>query len=305
VHDVPYTVVIPTKDRHEILPVTIGHLLAQTDPPRRVVVVDASDEPMRLDVEAGDVELVLLQHAPSTSAQRNFGLAHVETPLVMFHDDDVELPPNYVETLKRRWAQRGGLEALGAATGTATRPAPAGQKLKQFYRRVFQLHIDDPRVTHSTFRLSQKIRFRLDPAEPVLIPAVSTGAVLYRTDLARKHPFDEHFPGYALGEDLDMSVRVAQEAPILHVPDVAYVHPWAEGNRGSARRWYYRGRCDTYFRLKRLDPGPVPAAAFALSLIGELIGAAADSAKERDPSHLGLFVKGLAETLRERPSGLS
>jgi GT2 family glycosyltransferase len=281
--------------------VTIGHLLAQTDPPQRVVVVDASDERVRLDVETGDVELVLLRHAPSTSGQRNFGVAHVETPLVMFLDDDVELPPNYVETLKRHWAERGGLEALGGATGTAARPAPTGGRLGQLYRHVFQLHILDPAVAHNTFRLSQKVRYRLDPPEPVLIPVNSTMAALYRADLARKHPFDERFPGYALGEDLDMSFRVAQEAPILHVPHVAYVHAWSEGSRGSARRWYYRGRCDTYFRLKRLDPGPVPAAAFALSVVGELLGAAVDSARERDPSHIGLFVKGLAETLRERP----
>jgi GT2 family glycosyltransferase len=297
--------VIPTKDRHEILPPAIQSLLAQTDPPRRVVVVDASDDSLRLDVETGEVELVLLRHAPSTSGQRNFGVAHVETPLVMFLDDDVELPPDYVETLKRHWAERGALEALAAAAGTAAWPAPAGGRLGQLYRLMFQLHIQDPAAAHHTFRRSQKVRFRVVPAEPVLIPAVSTAAVLYRTDLARKHPFDEHFPGYGLGEDLDMSFRVAREAPILHVPDVQYVHAWAEGGGGSPRRWYYRGRCETYFRLKRLDPGPVPAAAFALSLIGELIGAAADSAKERDPSHVGLFVKGLAETLRERPSGLS
>ena len=301
--DVPYSVVIPTKDRHEILPVTIGFLLAQTDPPQRIVVVDASDDPIRLDVEARDAELTLLRHAPSTSGQRNFGVAHVETPLVLFLDDDVELPPDYVETLKRHWAERGGLEALAAVSGTAARPAPAGGRLGQLYRRVFQLHIQDPAAAHHTFRRSQKVRFRVVPAKPVFIPAVSTMAVLYRTELARKHPFDEHFPGYALGEDLDMSFRVAQEAPILHVPDVQYVHAWSEGGRGSPRRWYYRGRCDTYFRLKRLDPGPVPAAAFALSVVGELIGAAADSAKERDLSHVRLFVTGLTETLRELPRG--
>jgi glycosyltransferase involved in cell wall biosynthesis len=301
VRDVPYTVVIPTKDRHEVLPASIQSLLAQTDPPQRIVVVDASDDPIRLDVETGEVELVLLRHEPSTSGQRNFGVAHVETPLVLFLDDDVELPPDYVETLKRRWAERGGLEALGAATGTPARPAPMGGPLAQIYRRVFQLHIQERGVPHNTLRLSQKVRFRLDPPEPVLIPVNSTMASLYRTDLARKHPFDEHFSGYALGEDHDMSFRVAREAPILHVPEVAYVHAWSEGSRGSARRWYYRGRCDTYFRLKRLAPGPVPAAAFALSVVGELIAAAADSAKERDPSHVGLYVKGLAETLRERP----
>jgi glycosyltransferase involved in cell wall biosynthesis len=301
VRDVPYSVVIPTKDRIEVLPATIAYLLAQTDPPARVVVVDASEQPVELDFDTGDVELLLLRHAPTTSGQRNFGARHVETPLVMFLDDDVELPPDYVEILKRRWAERGGLEALGAAAGSPARPMSPGGPLGRLYRRAFQLHYADAKVDHNTFRLSQKIRFRHLPDRPTLIPAVSTMAVLYRTELALKHPFDEHFPGYALGEDLDMSYRVAQEAPILHVPDTQYVHAWAEGDRGSPRRWYYRGRCDTYFRLKRLDRTPLAAGAFALSVVGELVGAAADSAKERTPSHVSLFLRGVVETLRERP----
>src|SRR5207245_2120288 len=114
---------------------------------------------------------------------------------VMFIDDDVELPVDYVESLKRHWQERGGLEALGAAAGSPARPAPFGGPLGRAFRRAFQLHYADRSVPHNTFRRSQKIRFRHRPDAPVEIPAVSTMAVLYRTDLARKHPFDEKFPG--------------------------------------------------------------------------------------------------------------
>lgn len=295
--DVPYSVVIPTKDRHAVLPLTIECLRAQTDPPARIVVVDASERPVELE----DPDVVTVRHAPTTSGQRNEGLRHVDSPLVLFLDDDVELPTDYVETLKRHWEKRGGLEALGGAAGSPARPAPTGGTLGRLYRWVFQLHYVDQRAPGNSFRRSQKVRYRPQPDAPVLIPMASTMAVLYRTELARKHPFDEHFSGYALGEDLDMSCRLARESPILHVPETKYVHAWAEGDRGSPRRWYYRGRCDAYFRLKRLERGPVAAGAFALSVLGELIGAAADSAKERTPSHVVLFVQGLAQTLAERP----
>jgi hypothetical protein len=163
------------------------------------------------------------------------------------------------------------------------------------------LHYPDPAAVRNEFRLSQKLRFRHYPDGPVLVPALSTMAVLYRTDLARKHRFDEHFTGYALGEDLDMAWRLSHDAPLLQVPDVRYVHAWAPGDRGSPRRWYFRGRCDAYFRLKRLDRTPQAVGAFALSFVGELIGATADSLRERDPSHVKLFVRGFAETLRDRP----
>src|SRR4029077_11475148 len=81
-----YTAVIPTKDRRERAEAAIEGLLAQSRLPARIVVVDASELPLRPAqglrnaLRRAGVELVVLRSAPSTSGQRNRGVEHVQTP---------------------------------------------------------------------------------------------------------------------------------------------------------------------------------------------------------------------------------
>jgi hypothetical protein len=132
----------------------------------------------------------------------------------------------------------------------------------------------------------------------VRVPALGAGATLYRTDLALVQPFDERFAGYAPGEDLDMATRVAALAPLLQTPEVRWTHLWDPRERASPARWNVRGRCETYFRLRRLDRSPVTLAAFAVSLAAETAIALAESLRERDPRHVLGYVRGVVEALR-------
>lgn len=295
-----YSVVIPTKDRHSEALRAATHLLDQEHRPRRVVIVDSSSE--RLDggrlherFEALGIELAIAHCPPSTSAQRNFGIDQVTTPLVLLMDDDMELPPDYVRTLVERWAAR-GFDAVGGAVGAMDGAFAQPRRIDRIFRLVFMLHVFDPAARTLSFRASQKLRFTR-PEDEVFVPATSTAAVLYRTDLARRHRFDERFDGYVLGEDLDMSARLARERPILYVPAVSSFHRGGPAELRSRERWYHRGRHEAYFRLRRLEPGSRAAASFALSVLGESIGAAAESIRERDAHHLAAFSVGLKETL--------
>jgi hypothetical protein len=131
----------------------------------------------------------------------------------------------------------------------------------------------------------------------VRVPALGAGATGYRTDLVLAHPFDERFPGYAPGEDLDMAVRVAATAPLVQTPEVKWTHLWDPRERTSPARWYVRGRCETYFRLRRLDRSPASLAAFALSLVAEGMQAAVDSVRERDVRHARGYAAGVLRSL--------
>ena len=296
-----YSVVIPTMNRHGEAIASASQLLGQTLLPRRVVVVDASTEPLQAPVDASrafadaGVELMVVHHRPSTSAQRNYGADQIETPLVLFMDDDMKVPPDYVEALVERWAVH-GFATLGGAVGGMDGAFEAPGRLNRLFRTAFMLHLYDQKALTTTFRTSQKLRFTR-PRTEVTLPATSTAAVLYRTDMARKHRFEERFGGYVLGEDIDMSARLARDRPILYVPSVRSIHEGGPAQLRSHERWYHRGRYEAYFRLRRLDPGPVAAAAFALSVCGEAIGAGIDSLRDRDPHHLMLFLRGLRETL--------
>ena len=297
-----YSAVIPTKDRQDYANAAVDVLLAQTRAPQRIVIVDASDPPYEpattLVAQAArlGVELVLVASFPSTSAQRNAGARRVETPIVLFLDDDVRIPPDYAEVLLERW-EAAGLERFGGMAGTPAvvpRQGPVGRAV----RRVTMLNYVDPSAEAMSLRRSGKVRYVPEPRHPVEVPALGAGATAYRTDLARAHGFDERFPGYAPGEDLDMAYRVGAAAPLVQTPEVRWTHLWDPRERASPTRWRVRGRCETYFRLRRLDRSPLTLAAFALSLVAETGLALVDSVRERDPAHVRGFVGGVWETLR-------
>jgi glycosyltransferase involved in cell wall biosynthesis len=291
-----YSAVIPTKDRPQAVDEAVNVLLAQTRRPERIVVVDASERAYRPPSDRA-VDLVVLASRPSTSAQRNLGARRVETPIVLFLDDDVRLPPDYAEVLLGRW-EAGGLEAFGGMAGT---PAivPSQRSLARAVRRATMLNYVDPAGEAMSLRRSGKVRYVPEPRRAVVVPALGAGATAYRTDLVLAHPFDERFNGYSPGEDLEMAVRVASAAPLLQTPEVRWTHLWDPRERTSPDRWYVRGRCETYFRLRRLDRSPLTMAAFTLSLAAESSIALADSVRERDPGHVRGFVRGTLESVRE------
>jgi GT2 family glycosyltransferase len=294
--------VVPTKDRPERAGQAVRQALGQTRLPERVVLVDASAAPPPLPGEvvadAGQlgVELVVLRAAPSTAGQRNRGIEAVDSPLVLLLDDDVVIPPDYSERLVERW-ERAGLEAYGAVVGS-TSPVKPG-RTATWMRRLLMLHVDDPGGSGTRLRRSGKVIYVEKPPVETTIPVVGAGAVVYRTDLALKHPFDERFEGYALGEDLEMASRVSREAPILQLPDPEYLHEREAGGRSSPERWRYRGQRETYFRLRRLDRSPLTLAAFGLSLLGELLAAAAESVRERSLRPVRGYAGGALESVRE------
>jgi hypothetical protein len=162
------------------------------------------------------------------------------------------------------------------------------------------LNYVDPSAAAMTLRRSGNVRYVPEPRGPVQVPALGAGATAYRTELVLAHPFDERFEGYAPGEDLEMAFRVGASAPLLQTPEVRWTHLWDPRERASPTRWTVRGRCETYFRLRRLDRAPLTLAAFAVSLLAESALALADSVRERDLGHVRGFVGGALETLRTR-----
>lgn len=297
---------IPTKDRPQAAGEAIEVLLSQTQLPERIVVVDASSPAYDLaDALAARaahlaVEIIVVECRPSTSAQRNTGTRRVETPVVLFLDDDVRLPPTYAEVLLARW-EAAGLEAFGGMAGTPA-VVPRQSRVARAARRLTMLNYVDPSGEAMTLRRSGNVRYVPEPRRAVQVPALGAGATAYRTDLARAHPFDERFPGYAPGEDLEMAFRVAAVAPLVQTPEVRWTHLWDPRERASPTRWYVRGRCETYFRLRRLDRSALTLAAFALSLLAEGGLALADSVRERNLGHVRGFVAGaLGANRREVP----
>ena len=94
-------VIIPTRNRRELLIEVLALLKKQTYPISKVIVVDSSDVFMKLE----NFDSIEISHiySPirSTAYQRNLGLQNVDedTYSACFLDDDVTFESNYVEAL--------------------------------------------------------------------------------------------------------------------------------------------------------------------------------------------------------------
>jgi GT2 family glycosyltransferase len=301
-----YSAVLVTKDRRARAERMLAQMIGQTRRPARMVVIDASTPPLALDDgygtaarEAG-IDLVVLHSAPGIPAQRNLGVDLVETPVTLILDDDVIVPPEYMERLLARWEARGRAE-LGGAVGAihqGPHDPPRFGRAERLVRRLFFLSDIARDAPGTTLRRSGKFREVPVPAEDVLVPVFTNAAVAFRTDLLRRLRFDEQFSGYVYGEDLDLSVRLARVAPILHTPTTWYIHDWAPEGRANDEMWYRRSRQEAYFRLRLIDRSPPTLTAFGLSIAAETAFAALESVRRRRVSPLRRYLSGLRDTIR-------
>lgn len=301
-----YSAVLVTKDRPARAQQMTLQMTAQTRPPVQIVIVDASTPPLVLGEQYAEaarqagVELTVLHAAASIPAQRNLGIAIVQAPITLVLDDDVIVPPEYTENLLARWEAH-GLGALGGAVGAigqGPHDPPDFGPFERLVRKLFYLSDVSHTAPGTTLRRSGKFREVPVPAEDVLVPVFTNAAVAFRTDLLRRIRFDEQFTGYVYGEDLDLSVRLARVAPILHTPATWYIHDWAPGARANDEMWYRRSRQEAYFRLRLIDRSPVTLTAFGLSVFAETAFAALQSVRRRRQAPLRCYLAGLRDTAR-------
>ncbi|MDE5837351.1 MAG: glycosyltransferase family 2 protein, partial [Paramuribaculum sp.] len=102
------TIVLPVRNRAELLPRTLRSIAAQSLRPLKVIAVDngSTDSTAEIlskwaqEVAPSGIDVtVLSEEKPGASAARNRGLAEVTTPYVMFFDSDDEMLQGHLERL--------------------------------------------------------------------------------------------------------------------------------------------------------------------------------------------------------------
>lgn len=224
------SVVIATRNRVRALEMSLPLILAQSLPPKEVIIVDSSDDPGSVSNLVADlssrteIPLIYVSSDPGLTKQRNIGLDRVTAPIVIFPDDDSLLYETCLEEVVRVY-EADEDKALVGVTVEAAQTSPlssprvdlptTGYKRKSsgwIMNRLGRFYIWIERRLAPipyTYLRADILRGRSLP-EPVsrlgCRPVVTQEGfrMSFRTEALRTAPFNEHLTGYSLGEDRDV-----------------------------------------------------------------------------------------------------
>ncbi|MGB3763160.1 MAG: glycosyltransferase family 2 protein, partial [Ornithinimicrobium sp.] len=209
------TVVIATRDRPELMREALEAVRAQQHEAvvRTILVFDQSQPDLSLVDEdpLRPVDVVRNHRREGLAGARNTGIELATTPLVAFcDDDDVWLP--------------GRLAPQVSALASAPRSvlATTGIRVEQGGR------VHDRVLEQTEVHLLDLLADRHTELHPSTF-------LMRREAVVRLGMVEEDVPG-GFGEDYDLLIRCAREAPVLHVPDPLVRIRW--GNQSYfTRRW--------------------------------------------------------------------
>jgi glycosyltransferase involved in cell wall biosynthesis len=209
------SVVVPTRDRPELLRRAVTAILGQTYPGlvECVVVFDQSDPdlPWEDPGPTRRLQVVRNDRTPGLAGARNAGAAQATGELLAFCDDDDEWLPRKLERQVEALTRRP--DAAVATTGIVVRYGD---------RSVTRL-APTPEITHR-----QLLRSRLTELHP------STVLVRRRELLDGIGLVDERIPG-SYAEDYEWLLRAARRAPVLAVQEPLVVVHWHQSSFFSDR----------------------------------------------------------------------
>lgn len=228
---IPASVVIPTGDRPASLRRTLESLLASSVVPDEFIVIDASSgDESEAVVRAvfagrdGHPHILLRKAAPAgAAAQRNQAMALACRDAILFCDDDIIAEPDCVARLWQALQSDAGLGGVNAAIVNQTYVRPSWPvrallaSIGVFEHETYAGRIAGPAISFLP---------RGGDSLPATVPVqwLNTTCTLYRRALLPDPPFDTHFSGYSLGEDVALSLRVGRHARLANVPAARIVH---------------------------------------------------------------------------------
>jgi len=105
-------VIIPTVENSDELEIVLDGLLSQTYQDLEVVVVGPENDPGRLIAERRGVRFIDDEGSSNRADACNVAIRETDSELVFFTDDDVIVPPDWVESLER-WFEKSEVSGVG------------------------------------------------------------------------------------------------------------------------------------------------------------------------------------------------
>lgn len=255
-----YDIIIVTANRPAMLALSIPTFLAQSRPPKRLIVIDASEdfEPVRrkveeLTAEVSNIEVVVERGPRGITRQRNVGIRYSHAPIIFFPDDDSLWRPDTAEETMRIY-ERDEEGVIGGVAQAATTVPPIKLPRNDEAARPFSERVKY-RLAQARHRALDKVVTKplnacgqalladktppdwLDSAEARVIPNQPGFRMTFRRSALPDPPFNETLmPPRAALEDFDMSLTVLRTHLLVEATRAFAYHHRAPGPRAEGPR---------------------------------------------------------------------
>lgn len=211
------SVIVPTKNRIDVLLGCIKSLLRQSLLPDEVIILDQSDDAQELVIRnsftLGGISLVYIwdQRLSGLTAARNAGLRKAQGDIVVFLDDDVVLDPEYMRSvvdvyLSDIYGNIGGVGGIITNFKFSSRLAA----LSKFF---------------CFGPWNNKYNFWYSGGKDLLSTQFLSGCNMsYRKHIVKGLSFDEWLTGPCIGEDLIFSYQVSRQYRLVMTPHAKLQH---------------------------------------------------------------------------------
>jgi GT2 family glycosyltransferase len=231
------SLVVATRHRAGRVRDLLGKLAAFDGAPDEVVVVDGSDDDGTdravRDFARGrnlPYALTYVRSPAGLTRQRNVGVDVSAGEVLFFLDDDCIPQPGYFRALQEVLdtpENRNVGAVCGAIVNEMNRPLSWRWKIRIALGLVPK---GEPgRYYPTATSLPRSLEVPFSGVRP--IDVLPGGASAYRREVFTRHRFSEFFQGYAQGEDVEMSRRIARDFSLLECGDAHVVHDHAETGR--------------------------------------------------------------------------
>lgn len=248
------SVVIATLNRPDEIQRCVKSVVNQSIRPRQLIVIDAGDlqhvrGPIEDTCQESEIEFIYQQGAPSTTMQRNLGATHVDSSVVYFLDDDVELESDYIQKTLELY-ERDSERRIAGVSGVIDPCYVSSTGFWRWYKKFFLL-AETRKDAHSRLKSSN---FPIHLTELSCVrecEIMPSTAVSYRIEVFRQYEFDRDLTGYVMAEDLDLSYRISRSFSLLTTPEAVYRHSKSKVSRNSPREMEKRRLLFTQYFFRK------------------------------------------------------
>ncbi|MEM8781129.1 MAG: hormogonium polysaccharide biosynthesis glycosyltransferase HpsN [Cyanobacteria bacterium P01_G01_bin.49] len=223
------SLIIPTYRREQILQDTLEDVLKQDYPNLEIIVVDQTP------VHEANIQSYLERLAQGNKIQwfrvswaslpgaRNYGVRRAIGDIIVFIDDDVQLPENYLYSHGEIYQQRPEIGAVAGRVLDRMKLADSEkfhQSEESFSIEILPPEAMDPGIAWYHIDLVHTIK-------PQFVISTRGCNMSFRREIFTKHNiwFDERFRGNAVREESDFCLRLRQTGyQIWYEPEAYLVH---------------------------------------------------------------------------------